>query len=127
MADHGTFWWNELAATDVESAKQFYEKVVGWTFQEMPMPDGGTYWLLMAGDKRVGGLMAMPEMAPAGTPAYWMSYVAVDDVDTAVATAGAAGGTVLVEPFDIPNIGRMSVVRDPQGAVLSLVTSAIDD
>ena len=92
----------------------------------MPMPDGGTYWLAMAGETRVGGLMTMPEMAPAGTPAYWLTYIAVDDVDAATAKVGETGGTVMVEPFDIPDIGRMSVVRDPQGAVLALVTSAMD-
>lgn len=127
MAEHGTFWWNELATTDIEGAKSFYAEVVGWTLQPMPMPDGGTYWLAMAGDKRVGGMMTMPEMAAPGTPSYWLAYVAVDDVDAAATRVAEQGGTLMVEPFDIPAIGRMCVVRDPQGAVLSLVTSAMDD
>jgi len=84
--------------------------------------DGGTYWILKAGDKMAGGLMAMPSGAPQGTPPYWMSYIAVDDVDAAVGTAAGLGGTVMMAPFDIPNVGRMAVIRDPQGAVVSLMT-----
>ncbi len=122
MAAHGTFYWNELATTDVDGAKDFYSKVIGWDFDTMPMPDGGTYWILKAGDEMAGGLMAMPAAAPAGTPPHWMSYIAVDNVDEAVAKAGDLGGAVLAEPFDIPDVGRMGVIRDPQGAVVSLMT-----
>ncbi|MCZ6839724.1 MAG: VOC family protein [Alphaproteobacteria bacterium] len=123
MANHGTFYWNELATTDVDGAKAFYSKVIGWKFDEMQM-EGGAYWMLKAGDDRAGGLMAMPSAVPDGTPPYWMSYIAVDDVDAAVAKVSGLNGTVLTEPFDIPNVGRMAVIQDPQGAVISLMTPA---
>jgi predicted enzyme related to lactoylglutathione lyase len=122
MADHGTFYWNELATTDIEGAKAFYSKVIGWNFDEMPNMSGGTYWILKSGDEMAGGLMAMPPAVPDGTPPYWMSYVAVDDVDEAIAKAADLGGAVLMAPFDIPDVGRMGVIQDPQGAVLSLMT-----
>ena len=124
MANHGTFYWNELATSDVDGAKEFYSKVVGWTFDQMPMQDGGTYWILKSGDEMAGGLMAMPAAAPEGMPPNWMSYVAVDDVDEALAKAGDLGGAVIVEPFDVPEVGRIGVIRDPQGAVISLMTPA---
>ncbi len=126
MANHGTFYWNELATTDVDGAKAFYSEMIGWNFDAMPMPDteGGTYWILKSGDDMAGGLMAMPPAVPDGTPPYWMSYVAVDDVDAAMAKVPDLGGSVLTEPFDIPNVGRMGVIQDPQGAVVSLMTPA---
>ncbi len=124
MANHGTFYWNELSTTDVDGAKAFYSKVLGWDFDEMPNVSGGTYWILKSGDEMAGGLMAMPEGVPEGTPPHWMSYVAVDDVDEAIAKAADLGGVVLMAPFDIPNVGRMGVIKDPQGAVLSLMTPA---
>ena len=124
MANHGTFYWNELATTDIEGAKAFYSKVIGWNFDEMPNMSGGTYWILKSGDEMAGGLMAMPPAVPDGTPPYWMSYVAVDDVDEAIAKAADLGGAVLMAPFDIPDVGRMGVIQDPQGAVLSLMTPA---
>ena len=124
MADHGTFHWNELSTTDVEGAKAFYSEIIGWSYDEMPNMAGGTYWIAKSGDAMAGGLMDMPEAAPAGTPPHWMSYLAIDDVDGAIAKVPGLGGTVLAEAFDIPNIGRMCVIQDPQGAVISLMTPA---
>ena len=127
MPVQGTFWWNELSTTDVEGAKIFYAEVVGWKTDPMPMEDGGTYWMLKKGDEAARGLMAIPEMAAPGTPPYWMAYVAVDDVDAEAAKVEKNGGPVMVAPFDIPGIGRTCVIKDPQGAVLSLITSAMKD
>lgn len=124
MANHGTFHWNELATTDVDAAKAFYSEIIGWSFDEMPNMAGGTYWIPKSGDDMAGGLMAMPPAAPEGTPPHWMSYIAVDDVDAAVAKVGGLGGAVLAEAFDIPDVGRMAVIQDPQGAVVSLMTPA---
>ena len=124
MASHGTFHWNELATSDVDGAKAFYSEIIGWSFDAMANMTGGTYWIAKSGDEMAGGLMAMPPTAPAGTPPYWMSYVAVDDVDGAVAKVAGLGGAVLAAPFDIPNVGRMAVIQDPQGAVISLMTPA---
>ncbi|MDH3738533.1 MAG: VOC family protein [Alphaproteobacteria bacterium] len=123
MANHGTFHWNELSTTDVDGAKAFYSEIIGWQFDQMPMPDG-TYWIAKSGDEMAGGLMAMPVAAPDGTPPKWMAYIAVDDVDAAVAKVAGLGGAVLTEAFDIPNVGRMAVIQDPQGAAVSLMTPA---
>ncbi|MBT3401715.1 MAG: VOC family protein, partial [Rhodospirillaceae bacterium] len=71
MADHGTFYWNELSTTDIEGAKAFYGNLGGWSFSEMPMENGGTYHVAMLGEAPAGGIMGMPEGAPEGTPPYW--------------------------------------------------------
>ena len=55
MTEHGIFHWNELNTRDVEKAKAFYEKAIGWTFDGMPMQNG-TYWVAKVGDKMVGGI-----------------------------------------------------------------------
>jgi predicted enzyme related to lactoylglutathione lyase len=119
-SSQGQFVWYELMTTDTKAAKNFYGKVVGWGAQDMPMP-GMTYTLLTKGDTQVGGLMDLPEDAKKmNTPPSWIGYVAVDDVDATAAKVKRLGGTVYVEPKDIPNIGRFAVVADPQKAAFAL-------
>lgn len=124
MSDHGTFVWNELATSDVEGAKAFYTDVVGWTVEAVDMGESGMYHLLKDGDKMRGGLMSTANMPGDPPPPHWMSYIGVDDVDGACEKAKAAGGQVLSGPFDIPNVGRMAVLMDPQGAVVSIMKGA---
>lgn len=119
----GRFVWYELMTTDTAAARAFYGSVVGWRMHDAGMP-GFEYTLLgtTAGD--AGGLMEIPAEARAqGAQPGWIGYIAVDDVDAKTAAVAAAGGKVYREPADIPNVGRFSVVADPQGAVFSLFVS----
>lgn len=127
MADHGTFYWNELSTTDPAGARAFYESITGWTFGEMPMADGGTYHVGKVGETPAGGIMAMPAAVPSGTPPFWLAYLAVDDVDAAVAKVGDGGGNVLTPPFDVPGVSRIAVIQDPQGAAVGLITPAAQE
>ena len=68
--------------------------------------------------------MTMPSNLEPGTPPHWMSYLAVDDVDARVAKAKAAGGAVLHEPFDVPGVGRIAILRDGGNAVIGWITPA---
>jgi uncharacterized protein len=121
MSDlNGRFVWYELMTTDLAAARAFYGQVVGWHAIDAQMP-GQDYWIFTVGEKPVAGLMARPEDAP---PPSWSGYVAVEDVDAAAAKVTAAGGTVHVPPTDIPDVGRFSIVADPHGARLGLITSA---
>lgn len=125
---HATFSWNELITHDVERAKAFYAEAVGWEYDRMLMPDGGSYWVAVMGDEAVAGIMQMPANLPAGTPSHWFSYLEVDDVDSRIESVKAAGGTVLREAFDVDGVGRMAVVSDATGAAIGLMTSEhIDD
>ncbi len=118
----GVFSWNELMTRDVEGAKAFYGKLLGWTMEDKPMPEMGmTYTLVKVGDRAVGGIMPMPSEGR-DMPSVWGSYVSVDDVDAAAKQTVALGGTVYKEPTDIPGVGRFCVIGDPQGAFLSLIT-----
>ncbi|NOZ54107.1 MAG: VOC family protein [Gammaproteobacteria bacterium] len=120
MKQHGVFSWNELMTTDVTAAKAFYSELFGWTLADMN--DAGTdYTMAKIGDQPVAGIMLTPPEEKQMPPS-WGSYVTVDDVDKRSKQAVALGGSILVEPRDIPTIGRFAVIADPQGAFLSLIT-----
>lgn len=121
MSGHGTFYWNELNTRDAETAKAFYGALVGWTFDEMTMPDG-SYWVAMQDGKPAGGIFTMAGPDFEGVPEHWFTYLAVDDVDTRVERVSAAGGQVVRPAFDVPGVGRIAIVKDPLGAVLGIMT-----
>jgi uncharacterized protein len=123
MTSHGGFYWNELMTHDVERAKAFYGRALDWSFEAKPM-DGFTYWLVKAGDQMAGGMIEMNGPDFDGIPEHWMAYVAVDDVDARLRRAVAAGATALREPFDIPGVGRIAILRDAAGAVIGFITPA---
>ena len=118
---HGNFFWNELMTRDVEQAKKFYSATVGWTFDAMPMPDG-TYWVAKMGDKAVGGIFPLHGKEFDGVPESWMAYLAVDDVDARLKKAKAAGATVMREPFEVPGVGRIAILKEPGGAGIGWMT-----
>ena len=120
MKQHGVFSWNELMTTDVEGAKAFYGELLGWEFQEMHTGEMN-YIMIKGADRDIGGMMATPPEA-AGMPSAWGAYVTVDDVDARTAQAEQLGGKVSLQPQDIPDVGRFSVIQDPQGATLMLIT-----
>jgi len=119
---HGAFSWSELMTKDAASATKFYGRLFGWSFDKMDVP-GGAYHVIKVGEAAVGGIMGPVPGQPPMPPA-WGAYVTVDDVDESAAKAAQLGATVLVPPQDIPNVGRFSVIRDPQGAMLNLITYA---
>lgn len=126
-SSHGHFAWYELITTDVAAAKAFYTKVIGWGAQDASVP-GGTYVLFTTGNAVVAGLMGLPDGAQAtGAKPHWVGYVAVQDVDAAVAHIRRLGGVVHIPPTDIPNISRFAVFADPQTATLALLTSHTPD
>jgi predicted enzyme related to lactoylglutathione lyase len=114
------FAWYELLTTDVEAASAFYGKVVGWGAKDASTPELA-YTVLNAGEVPVGGLMELPEEGRRlGATPRWLGYVAVDDIDATALQIGRRGGAVLLPPTD-SNIGRVSVVADPQKATFALV------
>lgn len=118
---HGEVHWSELMTTDAEAAKKFYSEVCGWTFDDMPMPFG-TYHVAMTKDGPAAGIMPMNDEMAEHTPVGWYTYIAVDDVDRAVEQVKSAGGTALNDPFDVPEVGRIAIVKDSAGATIGLIT-----
>jgi predicted enzyme related to lactoylglutathione lyase len=117
----GAFSWNELMTSDPDAALAFYTALLGWKTQKMAMP-GGDYHVVKVGEASVGGVMAIPAEAKAGgMPPNWGSYVTVADVDATARRAVELGGKVVHGPQDIPAVGRMAVIIDPQGAALNII------
>lgn len=117
----GALTYNELYTTNVDAAGKFYCQTFGWTTEAMDMGPMGTYTLFKRpGEKsNAGGMMPMlPNMK--GVPSNWLVYFLVADCDASTKKVGELGGKVMMPPMDIPNIGRFSVVMDPQGAAFAL-------
>ncbi len=116
----GTFCWVDLTTTDGQGAKAFYERLFGWQGEDMPAGHG-TYTMLRLGGRDVAGLFEQgAEERAAGIPPHWSSYISVVDADEVAARVEGLGGRVLAGPFDVLDSGRMAVVQDPAGALVSL-------
>jgi len=118
----GDFIWYELLTTDADAAQRFYGDVVDWKASDSGQP-GMDYRILDAGDGQAGGLMQINEQMPGAKP-VWLGYVGVPDVDAAVADWTAAGGSVQMPAMDIPNVGRIAMLADPDGVPLYVMRVA---
>jgi len=117
----GTISWIDLATSDQEGAKAFYGGLFGWDYDEQPIGDGATYSMAQLGGRAAAAISGQRDDERAqGIPPHWNVYVTVDDAEAAARAAGEHGGQVFAEPFDVFDAGRMTVIADPTGAVLSL-------
>lgn len=108
----------ELQTEDVSKAKEFYGKLFAWKFEQMSMPEGYDYTLIKVGEGTGGGMMksmGLTSIAPA-----WLAYVGVDDVAASTKKAKQLGAELLMDVTKVGEIGKMSVIQDPTGAVLAL-------
>lgn len=111
------FIWYELMTTDPEVAARFYGAVVGWSVADSGQTDK-TYQQWSIGGQTVGGLLKIgPNASGDGMPPMWAGYLDVADVDASVAGIKAAGGALCMPTMDVPGVGRMAMVADPQGAI----------
>jgi uncharacterized protein len=117
----GAMNWHELNTRDVPAAKEFYADVFGWSFEDSEFEGAGTYTAIKLGDQAVGGILDVTERVPAEVPAHWLVYFGVDDADASVEVAKQNGGEVPAGPFDIAEVGRIAVVKDPWGAVFAVI------
>jgi predicted enzyme related to lactoylglutathione lyase len=117
----GSFSWVELATTDAGAAKAFYSSLFGWSFVDTPAGPDMIYTRLQLRAKDVAALYPQQkEQRERGVPPNWMSYVTVESADGVAARVKELGGNVLMEPFDVMELGRMAIVQDPTAAILSL-------
>lgn len=115
----GLVVWHDHVSDDPEAAKRFYGELLGWEFAVW---EGGErpYSLIRKEGTDHGGFVE-----GGGGHAHWAAYVATE-ADAAAERARAAGGTIVVEPTDIPEVGRFAVVADPQGGIAAPFTPAYD-
>ena len=115
------FVWYELVTSDLDAAQEFYGKVIGWT--AAPFPGGaGEYRILSMAEKGVAGLMPLPEGM---TAPFWLGYIGVADCDAATAKATAAGAT-LNRMVDMPEVGKIALISDPQGVGYAMIQGYSD-
>jgi predicted enzyme related to lactoylglutathione lyase len=117
----GTPNWVDLATTDVAGAKAFYGGLFGWAFHDEATDQGSDYTMCLRNGVPVAGMMPQsPDMAAAGLPSLWTSYVSVTDVDATLEAVAAAGGSVMMPAMTVMEAGRMAMIGDPTGAVIAL-------
>jgi predicted enzyme related to lactoylglutathione lyase len=114
--------WYELLTTDLKAAEKFYMAVIGWTitpFDGSPTPYD--MWT-RSGGVPIGGAMTIPNGM--NFPPHWMMYVGVPKLEEALAHIQRLGGTTLSPLIDVPTVGRMQVMKDPQGAAFAIYEPA---
>jgi len=117
--DAGTPCWVELSTPDLEAAKEFYGAVLGWNDFGVGPEDTGYYTMPERDGKPLAGMMTQMEGEKAmGVPPHWNTYVSVKSADDAAKKAAKLGATVVVEPMDVMDVGRMSVFLDTEGAAV---------
>lgn len=113
----GTVCWVELSTPDIEPARKFYSDLFGWQISADNDPDG--YLHIKNGESHIGGIQPAAFRNPQ-IPPHWMIYLLVSDCKAAASKASELGSQSLLEPMDMPKVGRMAVLKDPQGAVFAL-------
>lgn len=122
----GEYIWYELLTPDPEKSVAFYGAVMGWVARKADQ-EGMDYHILEKAGEGVGGLVPlMEEMRAGGAVPGWLGYVAVDDVDKSVAAITAAGGSVMMPAFDVPGVGRIAMIADPQGVPFYVMRGTAD-
>jgi predicted enzyme related to lactoylglutathione lyase len=118
----GEFCWYELGTRDISAAVKFYTELLKWGTLAHDMGEYGTYYIFQLDGQDVGAGYQMSGPQFEGVPPHWMPYVWVDDVDATAAKAMELGGRIVAPPMDVPNVGRMAFVQDPQGAHFAIFT-----
>jgi len=116
----GSLHWNELWTQDPKASLSFYESALGYTHDEMSMPNG-TYYILKDGDDMRGGMLQSPS---SDIPTMWLQYITVDDCDATLARAKQNGATIVAEPADAEGVGRFGIFRDPLGGMIGVIKPA---
>lgn len=112
----GSFCWVELGAADRAAAKDFYSSLFGWTCADQVMDAGIVYTIFALDGRDVAGLYELDPRQHLGVPPHWMLFVRVEDADAAAARTAELGGNVIVDPYDVFDLGRLASLQDPSGA-----------
>lgn len=125
LAVGSNFVWHELNVPDVEAATKFYTEALDFGSDKMDMGEMGSYHMLSRNGKSIAGMMSTNSpMMPPGVPPHWATYLAVDDVDGRLEKCSSMGATIVVPAMDVPTVGRMALIADPQGAHIWLFKPA---
>lgn len=124
---HGYPIWYELMTRDPDASKAFYDTVMGWTVEAQPSGDMD-YRMIDTGNGLVGGVLKLSEKdCEGGAFPTWLFYIGVDDVDATAAKIAELGGAIHLQPFDIPDVGRVAMAGDPQGNPFYIMRGSSDE
>ena len=115
---HGTPCWVDVTSTDMGATNAFYSGLFGWDAEDLGEEAGGYTMYTLRGKRVAAG--SPPPPGAEGAPPHWTTYLASDDVDDTARKVRDAGGTVLMDPFDVFDSGRMTIAQDPTGAVFGV-------
>ena len=117
--------WYELMTTDMKAAEAFYRTVIGWKAE--PFDGAGQPYTAFtpAGGTSIAGMLTKP--AEVKAPPFWAMYVAVPNLDEAVAKITRLGGKTHTDVIEIPSIGRMRLMMDPQGAAFYIIQPSVEE
>lgn len=126
MPKHGEFCWTEIASTNLEACKSFYKNVFGLEMQKSPNTVEAFEYaeFNLANQYPMGGMYQISaemfgEHLP---PPHFLSYISVEDVDETTSQAFDLGARIIKPTMDVPNVGKMSIIEDPTGAMIAFIT-----
>jgi predicted enzyme related to lactoylglutathione lyase len=115
-----SFCWLDLAAANARAAEKFYADMFGWQTQRK-QTNGGEYVQFVRGGESFASVYQLEaRQIDAGVPSHWTPYIAVSDVHEMGSRAKALGGQVIVNPFDVDGLARLSLIADSAGALIGL-------
>jgi predicted enzyme related to lactoylglutathione lyase len=120
---HGTLCWADLNTPDRARAGQFYSALFDWQIMKEDEAPEHNYWHIKNGEEFIGGIPPVAHLQP-GAPAHWLAYFTVSDCDKTAAEAKSLGANLYMPPTDFENVGRISVIADPQGAAFAIFKAA---
>ena len=119
---HGSFYWYDIISKNRDASRDFLTRLFGWVASDAAMPDGTPYTSFSSGGALICGLMSLTEVNDYDEGrAHWMTYVQVDRLFSTTTRAERQGAEILSEVQPIPDLGSYQLLRDPGGALLSLV------
>jgi predicted enzyme related to lactoylglutathione lyase len=123
----GKVVWHDLLTEDPVAARRFYGELFGWTFEDIDLGGGQSYTVIRHRGRPIAGLVDARGINDDVNVSRWVPIVSVDNLQQAVAHARASGAPVFQEPLEVPQRGRMAVIADDQGAVLTLLQGNTGD
>ena len=117
----GNFGWHELATKDTDAAKKFYTDLFGWQADTQEFVPGMPYTSFMNKSVPAGGMFSLEQAPVKGLPSHWGVYFSVENLDNTLSQIKQLGGQVCYDPIELQDIGRFTMVRDPQGVRFSVI------
>lgn len=123
----GKIIWHDLISDTPTQSQHFYTTLLGWTFETVPLNDQMNYRLIRNKGQLIGGMVDQTQLRSQADISQWMPLMATDDIEASIQTVSAQGGKIIAPPTDVLSRGKISVIEDPQGALMALLQTKWGD